>query len=286
MRTFHSPQCDIDPVAKVRKRAPFLPRRCTAYGSGSMPATLRKRPMPPSASTPASKRPRRRPAAKQQLQEDGAEAVETETEPGAAAAALEPAQLSHYFDGGGGGDDQESDDEECGEAGWVPTAPWRPLNVAPSELRLAVTLMSGQSFRWERRLVDHSGSTDPAAAAASWRAQYPADLTELGGLAELDPTLRHVEYVGPIGPHLFVLRETPTDVFYRVASEASAADEARDCLRSYLRIPPVAGASPDPKSLWRGDLDIKSSLADPGLAHRLGRFPGVRLLNLSQVCGC
>jgi hypothetical protein len=198
----------------------------------------------------------------------------TEEEQQPAQEALQPAQLA-FSDGAGGGDDQESEDEECGEAGWVPGPPWRPLNVPPSELRLASTLMSGQSFRWERRLVSHATS-----AGSSWRAQYPGDLTELGAHAELDHTARHVEYVGPIDRHLFVLRETPTDVFFRVASEGSAPDEARDCLRKYLRLLPAAGAPLDPQALWRGDLDIQSSAVDPGLAERLQRFPGVRLLAL------
>ena len=180
------------------------------------------------------------------------------------------------FDAVGGGDDQDSDDDECGEPGWIPAPPWRSLNVPPSELRLAVTLMSGQSFRWERRLVSHAG----ADADQSWRAQYPGDLNSLGAHVHFDHRSRHVEYVGPIDHHLFVLRETPTNVFFRVVSKDSVPDEARDCLRRYLRLPPAADAPADAKALWRGDLDIQTSTVDPGLAQRLERFPGVRLLAL------
>ena len=209
----------------------------------------------------ARKQPPRRPRKKPR----------TEPEP----AEQEPEQLPLCDDAAAaGGEDDESDDE----CGWQPAAPWRALGVPPTELRLASTLMSGQSFRWERRLA----SNDDAAQPRSWRAQYPGDLAALGERALLDTALRHVEYVGPIERHLFVLRETQSDVFFRVVSEGSDPDEARDCLRRYLRLPPAPGAPPDPHALRRAELDRGwgSRALDPGLDERLLRYPGVRLLAL------
>ena len=199
----------------------------------------------------------------------------TEPEPAEQEPELAPEQLPLCDDAAAaGGEDDESDDE----CGWQPAAPWRALGAPPTELRLASTLMSGQSFRWERRLA----SNDDAAKPRSWRAQYPGDLAALGERALLDTALRHVEYVGPIERHLFVLRETQSDVFFRVVSDDSDPDEARDCLRRYLRLPPAPGAPPDPHALRRAELDRGwgSRALDPGLDERLLRYPGVRLLAL------
>ena len=239
----------------------------------AMAPTLRKRPRA-AASTPATPDGKRQRRAGREcvVEQDGAldEQPVVVCQPTSSRVQLE-------FEFVGGGEDQDSDDDECGEPGWIPAPPWRPLNVPPSELRLAVTLMSGQSFRWERRLVSHGADAD---ADQSWRAQYPGDLDSLGAHVQFDHWSRHVEYVGPINNHLFVLRETPTNIFFRVVSKDSVPDEARDCLRRYLRLPPAADAPADSKALWRGDLDIQTSTVDPGLAQRLERFPGVRLLAL------
>jgi hypothetical protein len=81
-----------------------------------------------------------------------------------------------------GGDDQPEDDPPCGGSGALEPGVWTPellglgagggvseatrdtahswhalLSGGPSELRLAPTLMSGQSFRWERRVVNSHG---------------------------------------------------------------------------------------------------------------------------------
>jgi N-glycosylase/DNA lyase len=247
------------------------------HGSAAltMAPTLRKRPSVGAPATPTDGKRPRNASESDRIEQDAA----VEERPPVCS------QVQLAFDAAGGGDDQESDDDECGEPGWVPAPPWRSLNVPPSELRLAVTLMSGQSFRWERRLVSHAADADEN---QSWRAQYPSDMESIGARVQLDHRSQHIEYAGPINCHLFVLRETPTNVFFRVLSKDSAPDAARDCLRRYLRLPPAANAPPDQKALWRGDLDIQTSSVDPGLAQRLERFPGVRLLALplleSVIC--
>ena len=164
------------------------------------------------------------------------------------------------------------DNAPSSSSGWSPSpsSGWAPLNVAASEMRLAATLLSGQSFRWQRRLASADGAT-------SARAQFPADID---GLAELGEGA-HVEYVGPVEGHLYVLRETDADVFYRVASAASAAAGARDVLRRYLRLPPAGGAAaPNPQAVLRSSLDASWKGLDAGLERRLEHFPGVRLLGV------
>lgn len=174
---------------------------------------------------------------------------------------------------------------------WVPellvVAPegctgWSALGVEPADLRLASTLMSGQSFRWERRLVDADG-------AQGARAQFPADMIPLAEGKAGPKGAAFVEYVGPVENHLFVLRETASDVYFRDAtidSSGSAAaikkstDAARDCLRKYLRLPALPSAVPDTNGIDRGALWRLWQSIDPGLARRWATFPGGRLLAL------
>jgi hypothetical protein len=167
---------------------------------------------------------------------------------------------------------------------------WQCLGVPPADLRLAATLMSGQSFRWERRLINGDGTN-------SARAQFPADLTLLAEGRAGPAGNVFVEYVGPVERHLFVLRETAESVFFRdvtidhsrvsphFRSEAvqRATDAARDCLRRYLRLPALPGAALDPGgtdrvALWKCWADV-----DPGLARRWAAFPGGRLLALPML---
>ena len=98
-------------------------------------------------------------------------------------------------------------------------ASWRSLGVPPKELRLAVTLLSGQAFLWERRTVCADGTPGR-------RAQFPADCAAMReaadeqGAASAGGAAKYV-YVGAVGPYLYVLREEADDVAYRLAGTPS-----------------------------------------------------------------
>ena len=133
--------------------------------------------------------------------------------PSSPAGQAERASLSH------GGDDQHEDAKaglELPAGGcfdpcvWTPSllavaqegcTDWSALGVSPVDLRLASTLMSGQSFRWERRVVNSAGTQGA-------RAQFPADMATLAEGIVGPAGCAFVEYVGPVESHLFVLRET------------------------------------------------------------------------------
>ena len=142
---------------------------------------------------------------------------------------------------------------------------WRSLGATPTNLRLAATLHSGQSFRWYRCSPPTAG--DPHGVAVI------ADGAEVLS-----------RFAGVVNGVAVELRETDTDVEVRMLPppRGSAAPaltrgdvaHALRCVRDYLQL--------DSGGVDRADFDAQwLALDDPGFtATRAERLRGVRVLRI------
>jgi N-glycosylase/DNA lyase len=156
---------------------------------------------------------------------------------------------------------------------------WQSLALSKTELRLMVTLMSGQSFRWQR--ITHV--CDALTSVAIEKLEMPEGAGSGDGVFSLvdycvDGAIRQ-DYMGVVGAHTFVLREFPNDVLFCAFGNVGAVlreDVQAECkavLRAYLQA-----------EVNRSQLDSEwlslDSPVDCNFERRLPFFPGVRVLSL------
>lgn len=178
------------------------------------------------------------------------------------------------------------------------TTMWQPLKTPPSELRLDVTLVNGQSFIWQ--LLPQSFTK---------QAPLPSTLCTEQELWE--------DYVGVIGPHAVILRQTPDDIYFlrlgtsidryeqllpKVQNEVKYSDcELNDSLRNILldyfylsvgrtlfslpldSLPPVDFEEPSQyatflESIPNNPLSAKWASIDPLFSALSKAIPGMRML--------
>jgi N-glycosylase/DNA lyase len=141
---------------------------------------------------------------------------------------------------------------------------WFELGLPATELRLAVTLLSGMTFRWFR--VENEEDAPEETETQSRNEKYACLPDEVYGLRKHD-------YVGTIRSVIVVLRETENDVLCRGLDRNMKPvvwSKLQVLLNSYFQHSVRRGTS-DASAAWRNDRFF---------ASRLRSFPGVRVVRL------
>ena len=112
------------------------------------------------------------------------------------------------------------------EAEVSPLNPWHDLCVKPAELRPSATLTNGQCFNWmavERRELDSAEPSD-------------SEIIDLPSKKSAWGVHNASEWLGVINQTAYSIRETPTTTLFRILSNDTDAELAKETLYNYFQL--------------------------------------------------